>query len=257
MFPLLASRTSRLLLGTLPLRATLPPAIQTISDWRLSGRAPRAHKIGKDLRFALSDVQVWLEACHERSSGRAAMSRPRIAIGTFGELSFINRPDRRVEVRARYRDWGGRTRIVQATASSRLAAEVALKQKLAERNAFQPVDTTLTPDSPFPALVDHWLADLELEARIAPSTRMATRTVRKLVLPAFAGFALREIGVARCDALLKPLGQVSYAKAKCAKTVLRLAFALAVRHEVIGRNPIDNVSRLHKPRRTPMRSSTK
>lgn len=36
------------------------------------------------------------------------------------------------------------------------------------RNAFQPIDTTLTPDSPFPALVDYWLADLDLEARIAP-----------------------------------------------------------------------------------------
>jgi integrase len=33
--------------------------------------------------------------------------------------------------------------------------------------------------------------------------------------------------------------------------VLRLAFALAVRHEVLPRNPIDNVSRLHKPKRTP------
>jgi integrase len=180
------------------------------------------------------------------------MSRPRIAIGTFGELMFINRPNRRVEVRARYRDWDGRTRIVQATASSRPAAEVALKQKLAERNAFQPVDTTLTPDSPFPALVDYWLADLDLEARIAPSTRRHYEDgMRKLVMPAFAGFALREIGVARCDALLKQLGQESYAKAKRAKTVLRLAFALAVRHEVIGRNPVDNVSRLHKPKRTP------
>ncbi len=28
-----------------------------------------------------------------------------------------------------------------------------MKRRLAERNAFQPVETTLTPDSPFPALV--------------------------------------------------------------------------------------------------------
>jgi hypothetical protein len=33
--------------------------------------------------------------------------------------------------------------------------------------------------------------------------------MRKLVLPAFAGFTLREVGVARCDALLKKLGQES------------------------------------------------
>ncbi|MEI2811966.1 MAG: hypothetical protein V9F00_17800 [Nocardioides sp.] len=33
--------------------------------------------------------------------------------------------------------------------------------------------------------------------------------------------------------------------------MLRQSFALAVRHEVLPRNPIDNVSRLHKPKRTP------
>jgi hypothetical protein len=182
----------------------------------------------------------------------AAMSRPRIPIGTFGEITFINRANGRVEARARYRDWDGQTRLIQATASSRPAAEIALKKKLAERNSFQPVDTALTPDSPFPALVDYWLADLDLEGRIAPSTRFNyERDMRKLVLPAFAGYTLREIGVARCDALLKQLAGRSYASAKRAKTVLRLAFGLAVRHEVLPRNPIDNVSRLHKPKRTP------
>lgn len=57
--------------------------------------------------------------------------------------------------------------------------------------------------------------------------------------------------VARCDGLLKQLGQVSYARSKRAKTAMRLAFGLAVRHEVMPRNPIDGVARLHKPKRTP------
>ena len=85
---------------------------------------------------------------------------------------------------------------------------MALKKKLAERNAFQPVDTTLTPESPFPALVDHWLADLDLEGRISPATRFNyERDMTKLVMPAFKGYTLREIGVARCDALIKQLRQ--------------------------------------------------
>ncbi len=152
-----------------------------------------------------------------------------------------------VPVQAIY-DW----RLVQATAASRPAAEVALKKKLAERNAFQPVDTTLTPDSPFTVSVDYWLADLDLEGRIAPATGFNyERDLNRLVLPAFKGFTLREIGVARCDALLKQLGSGSYSSAKRARTVLRPSLALAVRHEVLVRNPIDNVSRLHKPKRTP------
>jgi len=100
--------------------------------------------------------------------------------------------------------------------------------------------------------VDYWLADLDLENRIAPSTRRGYEDgMRKLVLPAFQHLTLREIGVARCDALLKQLGRLSYARSKRAKTVLRLAFGLAVRHEGIPRNPIDGVARFHKPKRTP------
>jgi hypothetical protein len=60
----------------------------------------------------------------------ALMSRPRIPIGTSGSISFIVRGKTRVEARARYRDWDGQTRLIQATASSRPAAEVALKRKL-------------------------------------------------------------------------------------------------------------------------------
>lgn len=103
------------------------------------------------------------------------MSRPRIPIGGYGEIAFIQRAKGKVEARTRFRDWDGQTRLVQATASSRPAAEVALKKKLTQRNAFQPVDTTLTPDSPFPALVEYWLADLDLENRIAPATRFKLR----------------------------------------------------------------------------------
>ncbi|GAA1784567.1 tyrosine-type recombinase/integrase [Nostocoides veronense] len=180
------------------------------------------------------------------------MSRPRIPVGGYGEITFFPRAKGRVEARTRFRDWDGQTRLVQATASSRPAAEVELKRRLAERNVCQPVDTTLTPDSPFPALVEYWLADLDLENRIAPATRFNyERDMERLVLPAFRGYTLREIGVARCDALLKRLGQESYSSAKRARTVLRQSFALAVRHEVLVRNPIDNVSRLHKPKRTP------
>ena len=91
------------------------------------------------------------------------MSRPRIPIGGYGEIAFIPRAKGKVEARTRFRDWDGQTRLVQATGASRPAAEVELKRRLAERNAFQPVDTTPTPDSPFPALVDYWLADLDLD----------------------------------------------------------------------------------------------
>lgn len=34
---------------------------QTIYDWRVSGKGPKAYRIGKHLRFAVSDVRAWVE----------------------------------------------------------------------------------------------------------------------------------------------------------------------------------------------------
>ncbi|MGF3057576.1 tyrosine-type recombinase/integrase [Microbacterium sp. YY-01] len=75
--------------------------------------------------------------------------------------------------------------------------------------------------------------------------------MRTLVLPFFKDVTLREIGVARCDYFLKQLAKQSYNRARQARVVLRLALALAVRHEILPRNPIDHVSRLRRPVRTP------
>lgn len=103
------------------------------------------------------------------------------------------------------------------------------------------------PDSGFPALVDYWLGDMELEDRLSLTTRqLYERNMRGLVMPAFEHLTLREIGVARCDWFLKQLARESHSKAKQARVVLRLAFRLAVRHEVIPRNPMDHVARLHR-----------
>ena len=67
------------------------------------------------------------------------MSRPRIPVGGCGEIAFIQRAKGKVEARTRFRDWDGQTRLVQATATSRSAAEVELKRRLAERRAGDPV----------------------------------------------------------------------------------------------------------------------
>ena len=180
------------------------------------------------------------------------MSRPRLSIGTFGEVGYFPAADGRVTARAAYRDWDGKTRLVQATASTAKAAEKALKAKLAGRTHFQPSTSSLTADSSFRDLVEYWLADLDLENRISKSTRqLYERNIRQLVLPIFGDLALREIGVARCDQFVKKLGPRSYSMAKQARVVLRLALELAVRHEVIPRNPVDHVARLHRPAHTP------
>ncbi|MCH6470697.1 tyrosine-type recombinase/integrase [Sinomonas terrae] len=180
------------------------------------------------------------------------MSRQRLAIGTFGEIGYLPAPGGRSVARARYRGWDGRTRLVQATGATRGAAERALKAKLSERSLFQPSSSKLTADSPFGDLVAYWLEDLDLEGRLSRRTRQLYEgNMRRLVLPVFGSLTLREIGVARCDHFLKQLARQSYGRAKQARVVLRLALGLAVRHEVLPRNPMDHVSRLYRPASTP------
>lgn len=180
------------------------------------------------------------------------MGRPRTPIGTFGIIATRIHPSGNHVAKARFRDWDGKNRLVQATGSSRSAAERKLKQKLAERSLYQPGFNGMSADSPFPELVAYWLDDMEIEDRLSQTTKnLYERDMRTLVLPAFRDLTFREIGVARCDYFLKHLAKRSYSRAKHARVVLRLALALAVRHEILPRNPMDHVSRLHRKKSIP------
>jgi integrase len=180
------------------------------------------------------------------------MSRSRLPIGTYGDIRFYKQRSGKTQARTLFRDWDGICRDVQATAATQAAAERALKTKLADRNVFCVSDAPLTTDSSFTQLVDYWLADIELEDRLARQTRdRYAYHMRQLVLPAFGNLTLREIGVARCDNFIKQLAKKSYNRARQAKAVMRLAFGLAVRHEILPRNPMDGIARLHKPPSTP------
>ena len=169
-----------------------------------------------------------------------------------GEFDYFTKKSGKVRVRTNFRDWDGRKRLIQASGSTKAAAERILKQKLLDRTQCRPTDTSLTPDSTFEQLGHYWLEDIELENRLAQATRdRYAYPLRQLVLPAFGKLTLREIGVARCDTLIKQLSRLSYNRARQAKVVLRLAFGLAVRHEIIPKNPMDGIARLHKPAHSP------
>lgn len=179
------------------------------------------------------------------------MGRDRTPIGTFGQFTYRRTASGRIEARARFRDDDGHLRLIQATGPTRKGAELALKEKLAHRGTFAGETGELKPDTPFSVLVDTWLEDLDLDGRVAESTRSLYEwNMRNLVLPAFEGYTLREITVARVDRFLKAQAKISHSRAKQAKTVLSLAFGLAVRYGALSRNPVRDVARLRKPKST-------
>ena len=176
------------------------------------------------------------------------MARPRTPIGTFGDISYIKAPGGQFRARTRYRDDDGKVRRVSATGATKREAERNLKKVAAERSSFRSTGE-LTANSSFTNLVDVWLADLDLEGKVAESTRaLYERNMRQLVMPVFEGYALREITVSKVDRFLKGLAaNKSYSMAKQARTVLSLAFGLAVRYDAIAKNPVRETARLRKP----------
>ena len=177
------------------------------------------------------------------------MARPRTPIGTFGELEFTTLPNGTVRARTRFRDHDGRLRRVEASGDTRKSAEHRLKEKLALRGGYSAGFGELTPDSTFSHLVDVWLEDLDLQGKLAESTRaLYERNMRQLVMPAFENYLLREISVRKVDQFIKRLALAkSYSTAKQARTVLSLALGLAVRYDALRENPVRDTARLRKP----------
>ena len=83
--------------------------------------------------------------------------RPRLPIGTFGEIKTNQVASGRFRAWTRFRDWDGQTRQVTATGRSRNAAAAALKVELAARMRTGGAADSLTADSPFAALAEQVL----------------------------------------------------------------------------------------------------
>ena len=135
------------------------------------------------------------------------MARPRTPIGTFGAIEFTGMPDGSVRARVRFRDHDRKVRRIEASDSTRKLAEHLLKEKLAQRSGIRGIGE-LGPDSFFTRLVDVWLADLDLEGKLALSTRaLYVRNMRQLVMPAFEHLSWREITLSRVGCAAQPGGR--------------------------------------------------
>ncbi|MFJ5545785.1 tyrosine-type recombinase/integrase [Micromonospora chalcea] len=177
------------------------------------------------------------------------MARPELAIGTSGKIRIEKLGPKRFRARARFRDYDGITRDIEATETTGPAAERALKVKLRDRAT--PTDDEITRETRVSALAELWVEEITAEERIAPQTihRYAT-SVRTSILPALGNLRIREASVGRLDRFLRDIAKDRPSAAKGVKVVLSQMFALAVRHGAIPTNPVRDTGRLRKPRRT-------
>ncbi len=176
--------------------------------------------------------------------------RPLTALGTWGTTRTTRVRDGAYRSRTRIRDKDGVTREVTATGTTSAAAERALRQKLVDRQA--PTQQGITADTTIARLATLWLTFLRDEDRIEATTiNEYERVLTKVVIPELGGLRLREVTTGRLDLFLVRLRAISTSRQRKTKVVLGAMLGLAVRHDALPVNPVQQTSRIHREKSEP------
>jgi integrase len=177
------------------------------------------------------------------------MARPSLPIGTYGNIRTEALGPNRFCARARFRDYDGRVRDVEATDVTAPAAIRALKARMRDRAT--PNDDEITRETFVSKLAELWIDEIIAEERVTAQTIDRYRTsLRTAILPAVGSLRVREATVGRLDRLLREVAKDRPSAAKGAKVVLSQMFALATRRGALTANPVRDTGRLRQPRRT-------
>lgn len=182
------------------------------------------------------------------------MARPRLELGTWGKVARSEVAPGKWRARARFRDFTGRTKQVEAYGDSGAKAERALLKALRKR--VQTAGDTITGDTTVAALATIHLAQLEDSDQWTEQTiQRYAATVESHVVPALGELALIEVTVSRVDRFLRALADKTPGTANSCRTVLNGMFSLAVRHDALRTNPVKEV-RLPTRKRRPVQALT-
>lgn len=178
------------------------------------------------------------------------MPRKPLPVGTWGHIARNEVTPGRWRATARFRDFDGHTRQVEAWGRSGAAAETALRRALTDRAA--PAGDEVGPEMRLDRLGTLWLAELEAGERLAPQTIAQYRhALDNVVTPAVGALRIREATTSRLDRLLKAVAATRPATARTTRVVLAGMLGLAVRHDALPTDPVRGTAPLPRPRREP------
>lgn len=173
--------------------------------------------------------------------------RPPTSLGTWGKIRTTRVREGAYRARTRIRDIDGVPREVTATGTTTAAAERALREKLVDRA--MPTQQAITADTSIAALGDLWLTFLRDEGRIEATTiNEYERVLDKVVIPELGGLRLREVTTSRLDLFLVRLRATSVSRQRKTKVVMGAMLGMAVRHDALAVNPVQQTSRIHHER---------
>jgi integrase len=176
------------------------------------------------------------------------MPRPELPLGTWGRIRREQLAPRSFRARARFRDYDGVTRNVEACGPTGAAAERNLQTKLRDRTT--PSHDDINGEMRIERLAELWLAEKRDEG-VSPQTLDRYKTsLRTTIAPALGRLRVREAAVvSRVDRFFKTIATEHPAAARGAKTVLGQMLDMAIRHDALATNPVRNVARQRGRRR--------
>ncbi len=171
--------------------------------------------------------------------------RPTTSLGTWGVIRTTKVREGAYRARTRIRDKDGVTREVTATGTTVAAAERALREKLVDRAT--PTQQAINADTTIAKLAVLWLKYLRDEDRIETTTiNEYERVLTKVVIPELGGLRLREVTTSRLDLFLVRLRATSASRQRKTKVVMGAMLGMAVRHDALAVNPVQQTSRIHR-----------
>ena len=171
--------------------------------------------------------------------------RPPTSLGTWGTIRTMKVREGAYRAHTRIRDKDGVTREVTATGTTTAAAERALREKLVDRAT--PTQQSITADTTIAKLAVLWLKYLRDEGRIEWTTiNEYERALIKVVIPELGGVRLRELTTSRLDLFLVRLRATSASRQRKTKVVMSAMLGMAVRHDALAVNPVQQTSRIHR-----------
>ena len=182
------------------------------------------------------------------------MGRPPLPIGSWGLIRTypIGKDEKgrplRYRALARYRDFDGVTRLVQASGRTATQASQKLRMQLQSR-ALAGRHGELTGMTKFCVAADLWLSKLDeqvADGRRSPGTvETYRRQLKNHIQPAMGEVRLGEATTPLVDNVIRSIKKkVSASTAKSCRSVISGVMGQAVRHGAIMANPVREVERI-------------
>jgi len=181
------------------------------------------------------------------------IGRPPLSVGTMGKIRLYKVPAG-YRARALVRDFDGRTREIERTASGKGAATRALKEAVRDRVHLDG-NAEITPETRVKDLAHAWVTSLDAQS---PTTIASYRNrVAAQIIPGLGHRRVRELTIGTVDRFLQDVASENGAAvAKMTRSVLSGMCGLAARHDALPRNPVKDARSITQPRRATPKSLT-